>query len=139
MNIITLPDYLGPWAEHPDATPAVRANAARLLAACNRLQAMAERDGVVFKINPKTGSGVSGTQYGGFRPQCCTEGAPASSHKQGLAVDRFDPLGEIDRWCMSNFPDLEACGIYIEHARATPGWSHWTIRAPGSGRRAFFP
>ena len=22
---------------------------------------------------------------------------------------------------------------------ATPGWSHWTTRAPGSGRRVFYP
>lgn len=139
MTIITLSQYFGPWLSHPDATPKTRDNAIRLLDACHRLQAVAERDGVVFRINPKTGSGVSGTQFGGFRPQCCTQGAANSSHKQGLAVDRFDPLGEIDRWCMSNFPALEAVGIYIEHASATPGWSHWTIRAPGSGRRAFFP
>lgn len=139
MMIITFDHYFGPWLGHPDATPAVRANAIRLLDACHRLQVLAERDGVVFRINPKTGSGVSGLEFGGFRPKCCTQGAPLSSHKEGLAVDRFDPLGEIDRWCMTNFPALEACGIYIEHASATPGWSHWTIRAPGSGRRAFFP
>lgn len=136
---ITLAQYFGPWAKHPDVTPKHRDNAARLLLAVARLEAHAVADGVVFRINPKTGSGVSGTQYGGFRPQDCPEGAPGSSHKKALAVDRFDPIGEIDAWCLRNLDILELCGIYIEHPSETCGWSHWTIRAPGSGRRVFFP
>jgi hypothetical protein len=136
---ITVEQYFGPWIKHPDATPKRKDNAARLLLAVARLEAHAVADGVVFRINPKTGSGVSGTQYGGFRPQDCPEGAPGSSHKDALAVDRYDPIGEIDAWCMRNLNILELCGIYIEHPSATCGWSHWTIRAPKSGRRAFFP
>ncbi len=136
---MTVEQYFGPWIKHPDATPKRKDNAARLMLAVARLEAHAVADGVVFRINPKTGSGVSGTQYGGFRPQDCPEGAPGSSHKDALAVDRYDPIGEIDAWCLRNLDVLELCGIYIEHPSETCGWSHWTIRAPKSGRRVFFP
>jgi hypothetical protein len=136
---MTVEQYFGPWVKHPDATPKRKDNAARLMLAVARLEAHAVADGVVFRINPKTGSGVSGTQYGGFRPQDCPEGAPGSSHKDALAVDRYDPIGEIDEWCLRNLDVLELCGIYIEHPSETCGWSHWTIRAPKSGRRVFFP
>jgi hypothetical protein len=137
--MITLEDYFGPWMGHPDVTADRMANAKALLMACDRLQAMAEADGVKFPQNTITGSGVSGEKYGGFRPQDCPEGAPGSSHKQGLAVDRYDPHNTIDDWCMAYFERLARCGIYIEHPSATPGWSHWTIRAPRSGTRAFLP
>lgn len=136
---MTVEQYFGPWIKHPDATPKRKDNAARLMLAVARLEAHAVADGVVFRINPKTGSGVSGKQYGGFRPQDCPEGAPGSSHKDALAVDRYDPIGEIDAWCLRNLDILELCGIYIEHPSETCGWSHWTIRAPKSGRRVFFP
>jgi hypothetical protein len=136
---MTVEQYFGPWIKHPDATPKRKDNAARLMLAVARLEAHAVADGVVFRINPKTGSGVSGKQYGGFRPQDCPEGAPGSSHKDALAVDRYDPIGEIDAWCLRNLDVLELCGIYIEHPSETCGWSHWTIRAPKSGRRVFFP
>ena len=136
---ITLAQYVGPWAKHPDLTPKRRDNAAHLLLAVARLEAHAVADGVTFRVNPKTGSGVSGSQYGGFRPQSCTQGSSKSAHKEGLAVDRFDPIGEIDAWCLQNLDVLERCGIYIEHPSETCGWSHWTIRAPRSGRRVFFP
>lgn len=136
---MTVEQYFGPWIKHPDATPKRKDNAARLMLAVARLEAHAVADGVMFRINPKTGSGVSGKQYGGFRPQDCPEGAPGSSHKDALAVDRYDPIGEIDAWCLRNLDILELCGIYIEHPSETCGWSHWTIRAPKSGRRVFFP
>ena len=139
MTLLTLDQYFGPWRNHPDATKLRRENAVRLLWSVDHLAAIAAADGVVFKPNPKTGSIVSGQQYGGFRPQSCCEGAQNSSHKEGLAVDLYDPIGIVDAWCMRNFDHLEACGIYIEHPTATVGWSHWTIRAPGSGRRAFYP
>lgn len=137
--MITLDEYFGPWAKHPDATPERRKNAAALLVACSHLETRAVADGVVFHDNPVTQSGVSGKDYGGFRPQSCPQGAPGSAHKQGLAVDRYDPDGEIDDWCMANLDLLEQSGIYLEHPGSTRGWSHWTIRAPKSGNRVFFP
>ena len=137
--MITIEQYFGPWIDDPDATDERKANAAKLLAACSDLEAKAIADGVPFDTNQKTGTGVSGETYGGFRPQACPIGAVHSSHKEGLAVDRYDPEGEIDAWCMAHQDELAACGIYIEHPDYTRGWSHWTIRAPGSGHRVFIP
>lgn len=137
--MITLNQYVGPHRENPDWTPVREQNATRLLAACASLEVEMARGGVTFPDNPATHSGVSGQTLGGFRPQDCAQGSPTSSHKEGLAVDRYDPRGEIDAWCLVHLDRLAAYGIYIEHPSATPGWSHWTIRAPNSGNRAFYP
>jgi hypothetical protein len=137
--MITLEQYVGPHASSPDWTPQRQANARRLLDACINLESLASANGITFPINPATGSGVSGQTFGGFRPQNCTQGAAHSSHKEGLAVDRYDPHGDIDAWCMENLDLLEGAGIYIEHPDSTPHWSHWTIKAPNSGRRVFYP
>lgn len=137
--MIALTDYLGRWSSHPDATPERRANAGLLLECCAKLQAMAEADGVVFPENPMTESQISGSTYGGFRPQECPIGAPRSNHKEGRAVDLYDPKGEIDTWCLNNKPKLAECGIYIEAPSKTTGWSHWQNVAPKSGTRVFFP
>lgn len=137
--MITLEQYFGVHKNSPDLTPARRANAQDLLDACAGLEAEMIADGVQFPINTKTGSGVSGETFGGFRPQSCTIGAPGSSHKDALAVDRYDPAGQIDQWCVDHPDRLVAHGIYIEHPSATPHWSHWTIRAPKSGNRVFHP
>ena len=140
--MITLDEYFGIYAEHPDITDNIRDNAERLLSACADLEQMALADGIEFPINPATKSGVSGQTYGGWRPWNCPIGAQNSSHKQGLAVDLYDPQGRIDAWCMMHSGKggyLEQCGIYIEHPDATKGWSHWSIKAPGSGRRVFYP
>lgn len=137
--MITLPQYAGVHAQSPDWSAERKTNASNLLLACSRLEALARADGIKFPDNPATGSGISGQTFGGFRPQSCTQGAPHSSHKEALAVDRYDPQGAIDVWCLANLDRLEACGIYIEHPSATPGWSHWTTRAPKSGNRVFYP
>jgi hypothetical protein len=137
--MITIEQYFGKWIDHPDANETRKGNAKRLLIACELLTAMAAADGIAFPTNPATKSGVSGHRYGGFRPQDCPQGSPNSSHKEGMAVDLFDPLGNIDEWCLDNQDKLELCGIYIEHPDATKGWSHWSIRAPKSGRHIFYP
>lgn len=137
--MITLEQYVGPHANSPDWTHQRQANAIALLASCAALEDDMVADGVVFPDNPSTGSGVSGQTFGGFRPQYCPQGASNSSHKEGQGVDRYDPHGEIDAWCMAHQGYLEAHGIYIEHPSATPGWSHWTTRAPHSGHRVFYP
>ena len=137
--MITLRQYVGPHSDSVDWNAERMANAERLLAACAKLEEMILKDGINFPVNPSTQSGVSGQTMGGFRPQSCTQGAAKSSHKEGLAVDRYDPYGKIDDWCSSNLDKLVECGIYIEHPSATPGWSHWTIKAPRSGNRVFYP
>jgi len=137
--MITLLDYFGDFYDSPDATEERKENAERLLDACSDLEAMARAAGVKFQVNPKIGSQVSGETYGGFRPQTCKIGAAHSAHKEGLAVDIYDPDGDIDAWCMAHQNLLAQCKIYIESPDATPGWSHWSIRAPGSGNRVFRP
>ena len=114
--MITLDEYVGPWASSPDWTEERRANAhALLLPATWALEKIMREAGIVFRDNPTTGSGISGLRYGGFRPQDSAIGAAHSNHKEGLAVDRYDPSGEIDAWCMSNQDELARCGIWIEH------------------------
>ncbi|MES2909845.1 MAG: hypothetical protein V4718_00565 [Pseudomonadota bacterium] len=137
--MITLNEYVGPHRTSPDWTPARQQNAQKLLASCAALQTEMEEAGVSFPINPATKSGVSGQTMGGFRPQNCTQGAANSSHKQGQAVDLYDPNNEIDDWLMANQDRLVFHGLYIEHPSATKSWSHWTTRAPGSGNRVFYP
>jgi hypothetical protein len=137
--MITLLQYVGVHEGSPDWTQARKANAGKLLAACASLEVEMARGGVSFPDNPKTRNGISGQTFGGFRPQNCQQGAPNSSHKEALAVDRYDPRGEIDNWCMAHQDRLAMHGVYIEHPSATPGWSHWTIRAPKSGNRVFYP
>lgn len=137
MNIA---DVIGPHGASPDLTTARLANITdRLIPAVNLLEARMRAAGVVFPVNPATLTGVSGKTFGGFRPQACPQGAPKSNHKEGLAVDRFDPRGLIDAWCMANLGVLAACGIWIEHPDATAGWSHWQCVPPKSGRRVFLP
>ena len=137
--MITETDYVGPWFNSPDLTEARKDNIDKLLDACSRLEARMVADGVDFPLNPATHSNVSGKTYGGFRPQSCPQGAPRSNHKEGLAVDRWDPMGKIDEWCMAHLDALEECGIWIEHPDSTPHWSHWQCVPPRSGRRVFYP
>jgi hypothetical protein len=140
--MISKGQYLGLYSTSPDLTPARLANIDRLLIFVNRLMMIGIQEGVLFPINKKTGSQISGETYGGFRPQSCTEGALHSSHKEGQAVDLFDPAGNIDAWLQTSKAAkslYEQLGIYFEHPDSTPGWSHWTIRAPLSGNRFFRP
>ena len=132
-------EYVGKWASSPDLTEERKQNALLLLEACRKLEMEMLLDGVLFPNNPATGSGVSGTQYGGFRPQSCPEGAPRSAHKEGQAVDRYDPANAIDNWLLSHPDALVRHGIYIEHPDYSPKWSHWAVRAPGSGKHIFIP
>ena len=137
--MISLDDYVGPWAGSDDWTSEYQLNAATLLAKCADLETEMISDGVTFPVNPKTGTQVSGEVYGGFRPQSCPIGAAHSNHKTGCAVDRYDPDGRIDMWCMANQPRLRFHGIYIEHPDSTPTWSHWQSLPPGSGNTVFRP
>jgi len=135
--MISLSDYVGPHSESKDWTDEVKDSAELLLERCNRLIGMMGE--VEFKVNPKTGTHISGETYGGFRPQSCPIGASKSSHKQGRGVDIYDPAGHIDDWIMANKLALVKCGLFIEHPDSTPGWSHWTDRQPRSGASVFRP
>jgi hypothetical protein len=138
MQMIDLESYFGPWiAIAPEAHIE---NALRLLERVIRLQSVMAGAGVIFRINPKTGTYISGSTLGGYRPQDCgAVGSPKSAHKQGLAVDLYDPINEVDLYLYNHQDLLDRYDIYIEHPDSTPGWSHWSIRPPASGRRVFYP
>lgn len=139
--MLTIDDILGPYGRnHRDITDDVlHAITRQLLPACWALEKRMRDAGIEFPINPATGTSVSGSGNGGFRPQDCRIGAPRSNHKLGLAVDRYDPTGAIDDWCFRNQHVLEECGIWLEHPDATPGWSHWQAIGPRSKARVFRP
>lgn len=135
--MITLAQYLGQHSKA--ATPAHRKNAAALLVAVEALYVEAVLDGVEFPVNPATGSQISGQTYGGYRPADCPIGATNSAHKQGMAVDLYDPDGKIGAWCLANQSKLKKHCIFIEHPSKTPAWSHWSIKPPKSGKQVFYP
>ena len=139
MSQLTIEQYFGKWLTHPDANAAVKNNADLLIEKVNVLIQHVTKDDVIFPINPHTGSIVSGETFGGFRPQSCAIGAPKSAHKGGEAVDIYDPHNEIDGWLLRYSMILPQFGLYFEHPSATPRWSHWGIRRPGSGNRFFYP
>ncbi|MFD1121820.1 hypothetical protein ACFQ2T_04845 [Methylophilus flavus] len=135
--MITIEQYVGKWSENEDWTEVRQAYAAQLLIQVNKLLEAAKKAGIELKNNPNTDSLISGTQYGGFRPQSCPIGAAGSSHKQGQAVDIFDPQNKLDGWI--NDAILTQYGLYREHPDATIRWCHLSTRAPKSGRRTFLP
>ncbi len=136
--MITVEQYFGPWKDSPDATLERRRNAMRLLESVNPLLEAYIADGHELKMNPATGTLVSGETLGGFRPQSCQIGAPSSAHKQARAVDVYDPDGHLDLW-LNDETRLVQFGLYREHPDATRSWCHLTDRPPGSGRRTFMP
>ena len=144
--MITIDQYFGDYLHHKDVTDEVMENAERLLDHVLQLYALATYDNVPFPINPETNSQVSGQHLGGFRPCDCSIGSRTSAHKQGLAVDIYDPGSHIDTWISqtdsadkASNPVLESCGLYREHPSCTDGWCHLSTRRPGSGSRTFFP
>lgn len=132
---ITLADYVGKFA---DRIPADHAdNAKLLLIRVNTLLERAVGSGkVVLELNPKTGTLISGTQYGGWRPHGCPEGAENSSHKLGMGVDIYDIDGDLDEWL--DDASLAMAGLYREHPSQTRHWCHLTTRPPNSGKRTFY-
>lgn len=137
--MITLTQYLGPYVNHPDITLAIRANALQLLNAVYTVHTLAEMDGCKLPINPVTGSRVSGSGNGGFRPQDCKVGASNSTHKLGQGVDTYDPEREFASWCLAHLDVLQTHGLHMEDARWTPTWVHLQSVAPGSGRTVYVP
>lgn len=65
--------------------------------------------------------------------------ATASKHLAGAACDIADPTGELGEWCLNNEDILRRVGLWCEHPEYTPGWVHFQIMAPRSGKRFFIP
>ena len=139
--MISKKDYLGIYANCADITPTVEANIYRLLSKVNALIQAATLNKIPTPINIKTRNQISGEANGGFRPQDCKVGAPNSLHKQGLAIDLYDPTGALDNWV--NEPKqaklIESLGLYFEHKDYTQGWVHVQLNPPKSGKRFYIP
>lgn len=135
--MISPSDIIGPWRNSPDLTQDRIENINDLVPPVNALLADAGKAGIPTYKHPKTGNQVVGPQYGGFRPQTCPIGAPNSAHKEGQAVDIYDPGNKLEDWITDAI--LTKYGLYREAPKATNTWVHLTIRRPGSGHRTFIP
>lgn len=140
MALITLEDYFGPYWESGEDTAPMRADAAALLERVNRALEAARHDGVVLVTNPKTGSLVSGEGNGGFRDRRCRVGPAESKHRFGHAIDVYDPLRLLARWCLRNETLLRELGIAgMERPEWTPTWTHLQDLPVRSGTWCFVP
>lgn len=122
----------------------LRENALRTIEVANKLLVLAKTAGVTLETNPRTGSIVSS----GWRPpevNAGTAGAALRSlHMRCLAIDFFDPDGDLDDWCLEHEKSVMAdLGLWQEHPAATKGWCHVQLVPQGSfkrtGRRVFYP
>lgn len=79
----------------------------------------------------------------GYRPDEVNEATPGaaknSHHKVGEAGDVEDHDGTLGSWCLDNLGTLEQNQLWIEDPEYTPGWVHFQIVPPPSGRRVFIP
>ncbi len=120
-----------------ELTPSIKANAEETLRRANMLL------GMFYQANP--GAARNRGCNSGWRPGMInrnTKGAaPRSHHMTAKAIDVGDDDEALDAWLMT--PEgqkaLEACGLWMEHPRATPRWAHLQIVPPMSGRRVFMP
>lgn len=140
--MITLADYyMGRDRTHGHLLGSdLRANAARTVEAANALLVLAKTGGVSLEASPRTGTIVSS----GWRPpdiNSATPGAAVRSlHMQCLAVDLFDPDGDLDDWLLANADTvLRDLALWLEHPAVTKGYAHVQLRPPRSGRRVFYP
>lgn len=130
--VITLAEYFGDKA-HTDEHAV---NAVELL---RRVGTLLDKYGRMPPFNPKRGDQISGNRGGdgGFRLPDSQTGVAKSSHKEGKAVDIYDPGNDLDSWITDSI--LTSVDLYREHPDSTAQWVHLTTRPPGSGKRTFFP
>jgi hypothetical protein len=141
-GVITFWEYFGAKIDSPDATEVRQGNAREMLVRVNGLLGAAEMVGVyVAPIDPDTGTCISGAKGGagdgGFRLQDSTTGGVHSRHKEGDALDVYDPLNALDDWLTDDI--LAEHGLFREAPHSTPGWCHLQSHPPGSGRHTFEP
>ena len=153
--MITIDEYFsggsvekfGAKLSHPDATEERQTNARVLLYCANELLAYAKEHGVYGEwVDDDTGSQISGVQGGagdgGFRLQKSATGTGKSKHKEGAALDVFDPQDKLDNWLTDE--TLFRFKLFREHPDATKGWCHLQTIPPGwwkedSEKRTFIP
>lgn len=123
-------------------TPEIEENVLELLDPVNQVVAAAAADGVVFYIDPHTGSIVAS----GLRPLQVNDrtqnAAEHSTHIVGLGVDIYDPHRAFAAWCLTHAHPggfLEQLGLFMERPQWTPDWVHLQLKSPKSGRRVYVP
>jgi len=125
-------------------TSDIESNISVIVSRANKLLDAVVAAGVPLEINAR-GNHVNS----GYRPPEFNATVPGaalrSKHMRGLAIDIFDPEGEIDNWLLSQqdaggeIPLLSDIGLWLEHPSATKGWCHVQCVPPGSKRRVFYP
>ena len=139
--MITISEYFGTKIHREDATEERKEHARVLLECVNALLTEAEEHGIHIPKDPDTGSQISGAKDGhgdgGFRLSNSTTGKPGSAHKEGMAVDVFDPDNRLDDWITREI--LIKHGLYREAKIHTPNWTHLQTRPPRSLMRSFNP
>jgi len=133
--VITLDQYFGTKPH----TESHKANARLLLNTVEML--IEEFPWWTWPVDPDTGTSISGSRGGagdgGFRLPTATTGKTTSAHKEGRAVDVYDPNDELDTAITDEL--LEEHDLYREDPGHTNGWVHLTTRPPGSGKRTYLP
>jgi hypothetical protein len=120
------------------------ANAKLLLAAVNAILYEAAEDGA-YEYTPDldTDCQISGARGGsgdgGYRLSASKTGATGSAHREGNAVDVFDPDRRLAVWCVENPDCLDKHGLWCEDFRWTPVWCHFQRVPPRSGKRIYVP
>ncbi len=112
-------------------------NATLLINRVGVMLSEAEKAGVKVPVNKRTKSIIAGDGNGGFRLESCQVGAKDSAHKQGMAVDLYDPFGDLDGWL--DDIKLFKFDLYREAPGSTGTWCHLQTRKTKSGKRTFFP
>jgi hypothetical protein len=123
--------------------------AADLIERRNELRKAWRKDtGGMCPVNPYTQSEISGSPNGdgdgGFRTPGSRTGAANSAHREGLAIDDWDPDNAFDDWLTTFDEDggarnamLALHGLFRESPDQTLGWSHLSTRPPPSGKRTY--
>ena len=142
--MITINDYYGPYWLSPERTAQTDLEAESLLAKISLL-VLRFPDGVSLQRNLATGTYISGSGNGGFRPAGANaklpNAAPRSKHMAGQAVDLYDPEGILDEWLNSEGgrDARRDLGLWQEHPSSTKGWCHLQSIPPRSGAVTFYP
>lgn len=98
---------------------------------------------LLTRFRADTGDTYARKVNSGWRPPAVNAATPGaarkSKHMLGQAIDIDDDNGALDDWLMT--PEGEAAmreiGLWHEHPRDTPQWSHIQTVPPGSGNLHF--
>ena len=130
IEYITLDEYFNVHRDSPEITAKIKHNAKELLKRVNSLLT-----DLKFELNDIVVTS-------GFRPLAYNikvGGAKRSRHVRGLAIDIYDPTGNIYHKIVKNLGNLTSRDLSVEDGRYTPDWVHIQWPPPPSGRTIFIP